>query len=99
MNQAITDGYDVRGLYYWTLMDNFEWATGFNMRFGLYQWEADGSVDRVLKEGSKALVEFYKSTPNDLQVCGSGEGGVEWVVWRSACGEGHVERGMWRGWL
>lgn len=23
--RAMTDGVDVRGLYYWTLLDNFEW--------------------------------------------------------------------------
>jgi hypothetical protein len=44
--RAIADGYDVRGFYYWTLTDNFEWATGFTMKFGLYAWEPDGSVDR-----------------------------------------------------
>lgn len=46
MLRALADGYDVRGFYYWTLVDNFEWATGFTMKFGLFQWEPDGSVDR-----------------------------------------------------
>ncbi len=30
--KSVADGYDVRGFYYWTLMDNFEWAAGFTMR-------------------------------------------------------------------
>ncbi len=68
MMRALADGYDVRGFYYWTLMDNFEWATGYNMRFGLYQFEADGSVDRVLKEGSKVLVRFFKTVPDSMKV-------------------------------
>jgi beta-glucosidase len=36
--QAITDGYDVRGYYHWTLMDNYEWAQPFDYcHFGLYK--------------------------------------------------------------
>ena len=31
----------MRGYFYWSLLDNFEWASGFCPRFGLY------SVDRT----------------------------------------------------
>ncbi len=34
--RAIREGEDVRGSYHWTLVDNFEWAAGWNLRFGLY---------------------------------------------------------------
>lgn len=64
--RAISDGYDVRGFYYWTLLDNLEWATGYTMKFGLYAWEPDGSVDRVLKEGSKTLVRYFRTLPDDM---------------------------------
>ena len=33
--QAIQDGADVRGHLYWSLMDNYEWALGFEKQFGL----------------------------------------------------------------
>jgi len=33
--QAIADGADVRGHMYWSLFDNYEWALGFEKRFGL----------------------------------------------------------------
>ncbi len=35
--QAIADGVDVRGHMYWSLLDNYEWALGFEKRFGLVE--------------------------------------------------------------
>ena len=35
VRRAIADGADVRGYYFWTLTDNFEWNAGWSWRFGL----------------------------------------------------------------
>jgi beta-glucosidase len=37
VHRAISEGADVRGYFYWSLLDNFEWDKGFWPRFGLIE--------------------------------------------------------------
>ena len=55
--QAMQDGLIVNGYFYWSLMDNFEWAEGYSMKFGLYEVDFS-SQDRNLRDGSQAYKEI-----------------------------------------
>jgi beta-glucosidase len=58
--RAIQDGVDVRAYYYWSLMDNFEWAEGYDMRFGLYAVDF-ATQERRLRDGAGAFREIVRS--------------------------------------
>ncbi|XP_020865148.2 lactase/phlorizin hydrolase [Phascolarctos cinereus] len=59
--KAIQDNVDIRGYTLWSLMDNFEWATGFAERFGVYFTNySDPSIPRIPKESSKLYASIIR---------------------------------------
>jgi beta-glucosidase len=44
VGRCLADGIDVRGYFYWSLLDNFEWALGYGPRFGLVEVTRDTFV-------------------------------------------------------
>ena len=61
VNKAIEDDIDVRGYFYWSLMDNFEWAEGYDMKFGLYEVDFK-TQERKLREGSKEFIKIINES-------------------------------------
>lgn len=58
VSRAIREGVDVRGYFYWSFMDNYEWNHGMGMRFGLFEVDpADPQKRRV----ARPLAATYRS--------------------------------------
>lgn len=55
--RAIQDGADVRGHMYWSLLDNYEWALGFEKRFGLVAINYD-TLERTIRPSAYVYKEI-----------------------------------------
>ena len=44
--RAVNFNWPVKGYYYWTLVDNFEWERGWTQRFGLWELDRETQVRR-----------------------------------------------------
>ena len=49
---ALDAGVDVRGYFYWSLLDNFEWAWGYEKRFGIVRVDYD-TQQRIVKDSGR----------------------------------------------
>lgn len=59
INKAIAKGIHVKGVFFWTLVDNFEWAEGFKPRFGLV-FNDFKTQKRTLKKSAYWLQSFLE---------------------------------------
>lgn len=62
MALAVELGVDVRGYFYWSLFDNFEWNSGYTKRFGLFH------VDYATQERlAKSSAHWYRNFIADVK--------------------------------
>ncbi len=54
--RALAEGIPVQGYFHWSLLDNFEWADGYSLRFGLYRVDFD-TQERI---PGPAVAEFRR---------------------------------------
>ena len=52
--KAIEEGANVKGFFYWSLLDNYEWAFGYEKRFGMVHVDFD-TLHRTPKASYHAL--------------------------------------------
>ncbi|MEJ3405346.1 GH1 family beta-glucosidase [Rathayibacter sp. YIM 133350] len=58
---AIEAGADVRGYFVWSLLDNFEWAWGYNKRFGIVYVDYE-TQERIPKLSARQYAGLIAST-------------------------------------
>lgn len=59
ISRAIEEGCDVRGYYVWSLLDNWEWNSGFQSRYGLAYVDFD-TQKRIIKDSGKWYAQMIK---------------------------------------
>ncbi len=65
LRRACADGVDVRAYFHWSLMDNFEWAQGYKLRFGLVYVDFASQV-RTIKDSGHWYAKVIQSNGTDL---------------------------------
>jgi beta-glucosidase/6-phospho-beta-glucosidase/beta-galactosidase len=55
--RAKRDGVDVRGYFFWSLIDNYEWNHGMSLRFGLFEVDVD---DRAKPRTARPWVDTLR---------------------------------------
>jgi beta-glucosidase len=52
VKRAVDEGIPVLGYQYWSIMDNFEWAAGYDPRFGLVYVDYHNNCERTIKDSA-----------------------------------------------
>ena len=60
----MTGGVDIRGYVYWTLLDNFEWMSGYAPLFGLVGVDR-GTMARAIKPSAVMIGQIARANSLD----------------------------------
>lgn len=74
VKKAMTEGADIRGYNFWSLMDNFEWLYGYEPRFGLIEINFK-TLERKPRKSFYAYKEIIKNDPDVLSCLPAGGSG------------------------
>jgi beta-glucosidase len=55
VKRALAEGVDLRGYFYWSSFDNFEWAEGYRPTFGLIGVDRADGLRRVVRPSAEAF--------------------------------------------
>ena len=62
LHAAMSGGVDVRGFFYWSLLDNFEWQFGYTKKFGLLSVDfSDAALPRKITRVGKFYSRICKA--------------------------------------
>lgn len=67
LHRAISEGADVRGYFYWSLLDNFEWNYGFEKRFGLVEVDFK-TQERKIRPSAWEYAKICKNNGLDIEL-------------------------------
>ncbi len=59
VHRAIKDRVPIRGYFAWSFMDNFEWALGYTMRFGLVYVDYE-TLERTVKDSGRWYAQVIR---------------------------------------
>jgi len=60
VEEAIIKGVNITKYFVWSLLDNFEWGSGFSKKFGIVRVELDKNAKRIAKGSMKWYSELIK---------------------------------------
>lgn len=66
VKKAVEEGIPILGYQYWSIMDNYEWAEGYDPRFGIIFVDYENDYKRYLKDSAYTYAEIIRQNGENL---------------------------------